>query len=179
MSHHLPPLTLLLAIHCGLFRNTHHGVSQPTFCTAVSGANLQNGNSWMLWSRFIENGTFSKEKKHLLVEVSTMPSHLFSCFFCWLWSCCQKKPLFSDDHSQKSDNARHEQNAPKRTSHKKLEVFVAKGCLFLHPPKLAKAFWLNHWLRPFQKLYFSVARPNYEYLSISECLPDMSKKTYF
>lgn len=97
----------------------------------------------------------------LTLKLLPKKTSVFRRSFSEIWQCSPWAKRSKTDKSQK------------------LEVFVAKGCLFLHPPKLAKAFWLNHWLRPFQKLYFSVARPNYEYLSISECLPDMSKKTYF
>lgn len=144
------------------------------FLHSCFGGGLQNGNSWILWSRFIENGTFSKDNKnHLLVEVSTMPSTFIRLFFSADFEAVAKKnlcfPTIISEIWQCSPWAKRSRTDKSQ----KLEVFVAKGCLFLHPPKLAKAFWLNHWLCPFQKLYFSVARPNYEYLSISECLPDM------
>ena len=64
------------------------------FLHSCFGGGLQNGNSWILWSRFIENGTFSKDNKnHLLVEVSTMPSTFIRLFFSADFEAVAKKNL--------------------------------------------------------------------------------------
>ena len=61
----------------------------------------------------------SKDKKIICLWKPTMPSHLSAVFLLTLKLLPKKNSVFRLS-SQKSDNARHEQNAPERTSRKNL-----------------------------------------------------------
>ena len=136
------------------------------FLHSCFGGSLQNEILGSFGLGLLRMALSKDNKNHLLVETHDAVTFI-SCFSADFEAVAKKNlcfPTIISEIWQCSPWAKRSRTDKSQ----KLEVFAAKGCFFLHPPKLAKAFWLNHWLCPFHKWYFSVARPKYDYLSISE-----------